>query len=197
MSILAGEWRTFLFSDADDFQFADAYAQTLTYAMLLARFEGVTDLRSKAADALDTGHGLLAQVLRVLGQPAARSEIEVPILLLERSIAAVDPAAVAKRGDPWLYFYEDFLAAYDEKLRKNRGVYYTPAQVVGTQVRLVTELLTTKLGKPLGMADDNVVVLDPAVGTGTYLLWGLVLRPPSQRMCQTCTTFADRSAERT
>jgi Type ISP C-terminal specificity domain/N-6 DNA Methylase len=173
LSILAGEWRTYLFPEADDFQFADAYAQTLTYALLLARFEGVTDLRSKAADALDTGHGLLAQVLRVLGQPAARAEIEIPVDLLERSIVAVDPTAVAKRGDPWLYFYEDFLAAYDEKLRKNRGVYYTPAQVVSTQVELVTELLTTNFSKTLGMADDDVTVLDPGVGTGTYLLAAL------------------------
>ena len=173
MSILAGEWRTYLFPEADDFQFADAYAQTLTYALLLARFEGVTDLRSKAADALDAGHGLLAQVLRVLGQPAARQEIEIPLDLLERSIAAVNPVAVSKHGDPWLYFYEDFLAAYDEKLRKNRGVYYTPAQVVSAQVRLTTELLSTRFGKSLGMADDDVTVLDPAAGTGTYLLAAL------------------------
>lgn len=173
MATLAGEWRTFLFPHADDLQFADAYAQTLTYAMLLARFEGVTDLRSKAADALDAGHGLLAQVLRVLGQPQARAEIDISVSLLERVIAAVDPVAVAKRGDPWLYFYEDFLAAYDEKLRKNRGVYYTPAQVVGAQVRLVTELLNGAFAKPLGMADDGVTVLDPAVGTGTYPLAAL------------------------
>ncbi len=170
MSILAEEWRRFLFGDADDFQFADAYAQTLTYAMLLARLEGVTDLRRDAADALDKGHGLLAQVLRVLAQPDARTEIEVPLDLLERTIAAVDPEAVSRHGDPWIYFYEDFLAAYDEKLRKNRGVYYTPAQVVGCQVNLVTDLLISKFGKPLGMADDDVTVLDPAVGTGAYPL---------------------------
>ncbi len=173
MSLLAAEWRTYLFHDSDDFQFADAYAQTLTYALLLARFEGVTDLRHQAADALDAGHGLLAQVLRVLGQPAAREEIRIPLDLLERSISAVQPKAVAKLGDPWLYFYEDFLAAYDEKLRKNRGVYYTPAQVVNAQISLLTEILANQFNKPLGMADDDVIVLDPAVGTGTYLLAAL------------------------
>lgn len=170
---LAGEWRMFLFPDADNFQFADAYAQTLTYAMLLARFEGVTDLRFKASDALDVGHGLLAQVLRVLAQPRARQQIEVPVELLERTISAVNPAAMGKSNDPWLYFYEDFLAAYDERMRKNRGVYYTPAPVVTCQVRLVTELLTSKLNQPLGMAGDGVTVLDPAAGTGTYLLAAL------------------------
>lgn len=173
MWTLAGEWRAYLFPEADQEQFADAYAQTLTYAMLLARFEGVTDLKSKAADALDSGHGLLAQVLRVLGQPQARQELEIPLDLLERVIATVDPAAVSKGGEPWLYFYEDFLAVYDEKLRKSRGVYYTPAQVVGAQVRLVTELLVDRFGKTLGMADDGVTVLDPAVGTGTYPLVAL------------------------
>jgi len=173
LSILGGEWRMYLFPDADDFQFADAYAQTLTYALLLARFEGVTDLHSHVADALDRGHGLLAQVLRVLAQPEARKEIEVPIALLERSIEAVDPAALSKRGDPWLYFYEDFLAAYDEKLRKNRGVFYTPAQVVEAQVKLVGQLLEEDFDKPLAFVDDDVVFLDPAVGTGTYPLAAL------------------------
>src|SRR5690606_10994655 len=73
-------------------------------------------------------------------------------------------------ADPWLYFYEDFLAAYDPKLRNDRGVYYTPVEVVKTQVNLVSELLQTKFGKPLAFAEDDVVILDPAVGTGTYPL---------------------------
>jgi hypothetical protein len=109
-------------------------------------------------------------VLRVLGQPEAREEIRIPVELLERVIAAVDPVAVSRQGDPWLYFYEDFLAAYDEKLRKNRGVYYTPAEVVGVQVRLVAELLAKRFGKPLTFVDDEVTLLDPAAGTGAYPL---------------------------
>jgi hypothetical protein len=72
--------------------------------------------------------------------------------------------------DPWLYFYEDFLAAYDPKLRKDAGAYYTPIEVVHAQVRLVDDLLANRLGKPLGFADNGVVTLDPAAGTGTYLL---------------------------
>ena len=173
LSELAREWRDYLFPDADDQQFADAYAQTVTYALLLARFEGESDLRSKAADALDARHGLLAQVLRILADPQARSEVEIPVSLLERSIAAIDLAAVARRSkgaDPWLYFYEDFLAAYDAKLRKNRGVYYTPTEVVGVQVRFVAQLLEERFEKSLTYADDGVTLLDPACGTGTYLL---------------------------
>jgi len=62
--------------------------------------------------------------------------IAVAVDLLERVIAAVDPSKLTERGDPWLYFYEDFLAAYDSKLRKDQGAYYTPQPVVGVQVRL-------------------------------------------------------------
>lgn len=176
LSTLAGEWRDVFFPDADDAQFADAYAQTVTYALLLARVEGADDLRLRAADQLDARHGLLAQVLRVLEQPAARAEVESAVALLERAIGAVDPEALAKGAkgeDIWLYFYEDFLAAYDPRLRKQAGVYYTPAEVVQAQVTLVAELLHDRFGKPLGFADENVKVLDPAVGTGTYLLTAL------------------------
>lgn len=173
LSTLAKEWRDVFFPDADDAQFADAYAQTVTYALLLARVEGEDDLRFHAADRLDARHELLAQVLRVLEQQDARKEVETGVALLERAIAAVDPEALAtgaKDKDLWLYFYEDFLAAYDPKLRRQSGVYFTPAEVVKAQATLVTELLRTRFGKSLGFADDDVTVLDPAVGTGTYLL---------------------------
>ena len=176
LATLAGEWRDVFFPDADDARFADAYAQTVTYALLLARVEGELELKDHAADRLDARHGLLAQVLRVLEQAPARAEVESAVALLERAIAEVDPEALAKGAkehDIWLYFYEDFLAAYDPKLRKQAGVYYTPAEVVQAQVTLVDELLRDRFGKPLGFADENVRVLDPAVGTGTYLLAAL------------------------
>lgn len=166
---LADEWRQYLFPDADAGQFADAYAQTLTYALLLARISGAERLTTdSAAAALDSGHGLLAQTLRVLAQDPAREEIKTAVDLLERVIAAVDPAQLQSRGDPWLYFYEDFLAAYDPELRRKRGVYYTPMQVIRAKVRLVAELLETRFGKPLSFADEDVVFLDPAAGTAAY-----------------------------
>lgn len=102
--------------------------------------------------------------------------MEVAVGLLERAIGAVDPTKLkgASHGhDLWLYFYEEFLAAYDQRLRKQRGVYYTPLPVVGAQTRLVAELLRDRFGKALHFADDDVTVLDPAVGTGTYLLAAL------------------------
>jgi hypothetical protein len=170
---LAREWRNYLFPDADNAKFADAYAQTLTYALLLARLNGEARLTTEsAARALDSGHGLLAQTLRVLAQPGAREEIAVAVDLLERVIAAVDPGKLTERGDPWLYFYEDFLAAYDPKLRKDQGAYYTPQPVVGVQVRLTAELLEDKdkFNKPRSFADDDVILLDPAAGTCAYPL---------------------------
>jgi hypothetical protein len=168
---LAGEWRTYLFPDADDARFADAYAQTLTYALLLAQLNGEPNLTTEsAATALDSGHGLLAQALRVLSQPEAREEISTAVDLLERLIGAVEPVKLEKRGDPWLYFYEDFLSIYDPKLRKDYGVYYTPVDVIRAQVRLVSELLEKRFGKNLSYADEGVVFLDPGAGTAAYPL---------------------------
>lgn len=172
LSTLHAEWRNYLFPDLDKHQFADAYAQTLTYALLLARLSGAGDLTPEsAATILDKGNGLLATTLKILAVKEARQEVSVGYDILIRSLGALDPAEILKRNpDLWLYFYEDFLAAYDKKLRNDYGVYYTPVEVVRCQVRLVSELLKTKFGKKLSFADDGVTFLDPAVGTGTYLV---------------------------
>lgn len=170
VALLAGEWRQFFFPDSDDAKFADAYAQTVTYAMLLARLSGATKLNpTEAAKTLDKNNGLLAQTLKLLGHDDARKELAVGFEMLQRSLEALNPKNFLKsKPDLWLYFYEDFLAAYDPKLRKDYGVYYTPREVVELQVRLVSELLEERFDKKLGFADDGVVFLDPAVGTGTY-----------------------------
>ena len=171
MSALAGDWRELLFPEATDREFADAYAQTLTFALLLGRSEGADPLTLESAQAaLAAQHSLLSRALQVLTDHRVRREMAASLDLLLRIMAVVPPGPLAAAGDPWLYFYEDFLAAYDPQLRRNAGVYYTPVQVVRAQVRLIDELLTRRLGKPLGFADPDVVVLDPAVGTGTYLL---------------------------
>lgn len=169
--LLYQDWQRLLFPEADTDRFADAYAQTLSYALLLARLSGADDLAPyKAAKVLDSGHGLLAQTLRLLGQEGAREEMSVTLNLLERVIKAVDPERLTQYGDPWIYFYEDFLAAYDSKLRKNYGVYYTPTEVIGCQVRLCAQLLEEKFNKPLAYANEGVTFLDPATGTGAYPL---------------------------
>ena len=168
---LATEWAGLLFPEGEDAQFADAYAQTLTYALLLARFEGAEQLRPAfAGEALRSKHALLAEAVGLLEADSVRGQLRMPIELLERAIGAVDTPRLNRQGDPWIYFYEHFLAAYDPKLRNDRGVYYTPVEVVGAQTRLAAELLRTRFGKPLAFAEEGVNVLDPATGTGTYLL---------------------------
>ena len=68
------------------------------------------------------------------------------------------------------YFYEPFLEAFDPDLRRELGVWYTPEEIVRYQVARVDALLQTELGLPDGLADPNVVVLDPCCGTGAYLV---------------------------
>ena len=92
-----------------------------------------------------------------------------------------------RQEDPVVHFYETFLAAYDRKMRKSRGVYYTPEPVVSYIVRSVDHILRTEFGLPDGLADNSMIevpvpgkpketrkvhkvqILDPACGTGTFL----------------------------
>ena len=168
---LAKEWRQLLFPDASDERFADAYAQTVAFALLLGRSDGADPLTLNSAETtLSAQHSLLSRALQVLTDPRARAEIATSLDLLLRVIGAVPAAALAGPQDPWLYFYEDFLAIYDPKLRKDTGAYYTPIEVVRAQIHLIDDLLANSLGKRSGFVDPDVVTLDPAVGTGTYLL---------------------------
>ena len=162
---------------ASDRETADAYAQSVTYGLVIGRFEGADPLTVASARAtLRADHSLLAQVLGTLADQRVRDELGTAVDLLERVIGSIDPARITSTHgeDPWLYFYEDFLTAYDPALRKRIGAYYTPRPVVRAQVRLVSELLTgERLAKARtggGFADPGVVVLDPATGTGTYPL---------------------------
>ena len=68
------------------------------------------------------------------------------------------------------YFYEPFLEAYDPELRKSLGVWYTPPEIVKYQVARVHQVLREELNLPDGLADPNVIVLDPCCGTGAYLV---------------------------
>ena len=174
LSRLAQDWRDLLFPKARDDQFADAYAQTVTFALLMARADGADPLDlATAIRVLADENSMLSRSLQVMTDPQAKEEIRPALRLVQRMIASVDPAALVneQEADPWLYFYEDFLAAYDPQLRKDAGAYYTPLEVVHAQVRLVDELLSTRFERPLGFAEGgDVVTLDPAAGTGTYLL---------------------------
>jgi len=108
--------------------------------------------------------GLEEHLARAIGtfnrvsRPLFRARMTFPTIDEQTSIAAIT------------YFYEPFLEAFDPKLREDLGVWYTPPEIVRYQVRRVHHILKTELKRPKGLADPNVVVLDPCCGTGAYLL---------------------------
>ena len=167
-------WRQLLFPNAPDARFADAYAQTVIFALLLARSLGAgaadTLTLDNARSALQGPHNLISAALEALTDSQARAEIAPAVNSVLRLAGAVPVDALAADADPWLYFYEDFLAEYDSKLRKDAGVYYTPLEVVRAQVGLIDDLLVNHLDRAQGFAAPGVITLDPAAGTGTYLL---------------------------
>ncbi|MFC7260257.1 type ISP restriction/modification enzyme [Streptomyces lutosisoli] len=169
---LKNDWRKLLFPTADDATFADGYAQAVTFALLLARTEDIS-LKGvglhEVGRRLDAGHALMGKALQLLTDNITVS-FEVSLDLLIQVIDAVDWAAIRKgRRDAYLHLYESFLEVYDEKLRQKSGSYYTPREVVEEMVRLTEDVLRTRLGRSDGYADESVRIVDPAMGTGTYL----------------------------
>ena len=172
-------YRRSLMSDMTDDDFADTYAQTLVYALFLARLEGgpVRDLDAALA-AIPRDVPILRSAiepLRVAGRlpdPVATWLGDALVLLAATPDAVIGSIGHPSAGmpDPILYFYEHFLAAYDRLERIRRGVYYTPRPLVDYLVRAVDDSLVRDFGKPAGLGDTGVSVLDPAVGTGTFLL---------------------------
>ena len=121
---------------------------------------------------------LRAPVLRALFQQLSDPGRLQPLGLVEVldwTAAALDrvdrPAFFARfqEGEAVPYFYEPFLEAFDPDLRKQLGVWYTPAEVVRYMVARVDKALKDDLGIPDGLAAENVYVLDPCCGTGAYL----------------------------
>ena len=168
------EFGDVLFADLNADRFADSYGQTLAYGLLLARIlHPQRELSLETAPgALGSDHRLLSSALRLLGQPEAIERIGWSIEALIETARSIDPERLLRASgeDPTIYFYEHFLRAYNPELRKSRGVYYTPVEVVRFQVRAIDQLLREELGADEGLADPNVSILDPATGTGTYLL---------------------------
>ena len=121
---------------------------------------------------------LRAPVLRALFQQLSDPGRLQPLGLVEvldwtaAALDRVDRGAFFDRfseGSAVPYFYEPFLEAFDPVLRKQLGVWYTPAEVVRYMVARVDRALKDDLGIPEGLAADNVYVLDPCCGTGAYL----------------------------
>jgi predicted helicase len=170
-------------------QFADLYAQTMAYGLFAARLsmpDGQTFNRAIAYQYLGSNKFLRRLFLDVgeeLDGSIIASYLDDLAALLNRADINKIRADIYNRTrteDPVVHFYETFLAAYDPKLRKSRGVYYTPEPVVQFIVNSVDWILREKFGKPLGLADPEVNILDPAAGTGTFLYF--ILRLVHERM---------------
>jgi hypothetical protein len=172
---LAEDWRKLLFPQADNAEFADGYAQAVTFGLLVARardisLAGGTEM---AAQELRKSNSLIGTALRLLTEDTSNQEaLKTSLGTLTRVLDTVNWHTISKdKPEAWLYFYEDFLEVYDNKLRKRTGSYYTPPEVVSAMVNLVDEALRRPLfERPAGFAAPDVIVADPAVGTGTFLL---------------------------
>ena len=160
--------------------FADMYAQTLAYGLFAARctLPNATNFsRFSAYAALPQSNPFLRQLFHQIASPNLEENVtyivdDIANLLANVPTEMLRTAFVlqAHLEDPVIHFYETFLAEYDPQRRIDRGVYYTPPQVISYIVRSVDALLKSGLNKPDGLADDNALILDPATGTGGFLL---------------------------
>lgn len=179
-SELTGFYRTLathLFSRLDEQEFANLYAQTVAYGLLAARCweNGELDRRT-LYERIPPASGILRDVFRYISL-SPPPEIE---WIVDDLVDLLRPAGwklalqryfqQRRDQDPILHFYETFLREYDRKLRKQRGVFYTPPAVVSYVVRSLDHLLRTRLDRPDGLADPRVWLLDPAAGTMTFVV---------------------------
>lgn len=164
--------------DADEF--ADMYAQTLAYGLFAARLSqpasAAVFTRQSASGLLPKTNPFLRRLFYEIAGPDLDDRIAWAVDDIATLLARADMAEVlrdfgrrTRQHDPVVHFYETFLAAYDPKMRESRGVYYTPEPVVSFIVRSVDHVLRTRFGKPLGLADQDTLILDPATGTATFL----------------------------
>ena len=180
--------------------FADVYAQTIAYGMFAARLHDPTlptFSRQEASELIPKSNPFLRKLFGYIAGPDIDDRIKwIVDSLIEIFLACnVDEilknyGKSTKMEDPIIHFYETFLSEYDPKLRKARGVWYTPAPVVNFIVRAVDDILKTEFDLPQGLADNSktkikvpqqgtnkiieqevhkVQILDPAAGTGTFL----------------------------
>lgn len=187
---LAADWRDLLFPEATDASFANQYAQTVTFALLLARVEDIAldeGNLPEVARQLGDRHSLIGTALKILTDEQLLERLATSVHTLVRVLSVVDWEQITEGNeDLWLLFYEDFLQEYDPELRRASGSYYTPHPVVDAMVGLTDQLVSSRLERPTGLADSGVTMVDPAAGTGTFL-FRIVER--------IATTVADRDGE--
>ena len=180
--------------------FADVYAQTIAYGMFAARLHDATlptFSRQEAYELIPKSNPFLKKLFGYIAGLEVDDRIKWIVDDLVNIFLACNVEEILKNygkstkmEDPIIHFYENFLSEYDPKLRKARGVWYTPAPVVNFIVRAVDDILKTEFDLPQGLADTSktkikvnvqgqnkiqeqevhrVQILDPATGTGTFL----------------------------
>lgn len=178
--------------------FADVYAQTIAYGMFAARSHDpslATFSRQEAYELIPKSNPFLKKLFGYIAGLDVDDRIKWIVDDLVNIFLACNVDEILKNygkstkmEDPIIHFYETFLSEYDPKLRKARGVWYTPAPVVNFIVRAVDDILKTEFDLPQGLADTSktkikvdvqgkkieqevlkVQILDPATGTGTFL----------------------------
>jgi hypothetical protein len=178
--------------------FADVYAQTIAYGMFAARYHDPTlptFSRQEAYELIPKSNPFLKKLFGYIAGLEVDDRIKWIVDDLVNIFLACNVEEILKNygkstkmEDPIIHFYETFLSEYDPKLRKARGVWYTPAPVVNFIVRAVDDILKTEFDLPQGLADTSktkikvdvqgkkieqevhkVQILDPATGTGTFL----------------------------
>jgi hypothetical protein len=158
-------------------QFADLYAQTVTYGLFAARTRaGDGFSRRSAFDSIPRTVGILRDLFRFISLGDLPAQLEWIVDDVAGVLAAADVNAILDRyyqegkgSDPVVHFYETFLAEYDPAERERRGVYYTAEQVVSYIVRSLHRLLKEEFGLGDGLASREVTLLDPAAGTMTFV----------------------------
>ena len=156
-----------------DALFASAFAQTLVFGLLLAREAGHgADVTEHAYQLLPAGtYPLLRGTLRALTLDEVRAMLGAGFDVARDAVNSVVPDLLRPAGgrDPLLYLYEDFLRVFDPEAVARYGVYYTPPDVVRLIVAETDRALRDGLGTD-GLLDGAVQLLDPACGTGTFLI---------------------------
>jgi len=163
---------------------ADAYAQTITYGLFLARINCPDKFERKlAATFIPQNIGIIKRIFLNIAGDAIPENVswivdDIADILnaskIKDILADIDFRGKKDR-DPFTFFYEDFLTLYDPEKKKLMGIYYTPRPVVNYIVNSINYILKKDFGKIHGFNEEDVTVLDPAVGTGTFL-WLVFLR---------------------
>ena len=170
-------FQTYLIGSLTPTEFADLFAQTITYGLFAARTRAGNGFNRRAAfDNIPHTIGVLRDLFRFISLDELPDPLAWCVDDLAEVLAVADAPGILDRyyhegkgSDPIVHFYETFLAQYDPEERERRGVYYTPEPVVGYIVRSLHGLLKTEFDKRDGLASDGVTLLDPAAGTMTFV----------------------------